>query len=187
VQLTSRTAYIIFLGLVVYCVISAIAFAVILPTLVVDDTFLFVIPLFIYIGLFIVTLAVFVPLLIFGRTRLIAVKVLATVLISFPCLITMGLFGLILISIPALIISRIPGNFLPPETLRMMLGVTSLLIFVGLVALFSVYLWYLLSKIIYQLVDKKPVAEFLATDEFFQFLRTNLFKLMTDIGISKKR
>jgi len=65
-------------------------------------TFLLYLGLMGYIGATVVTFVVFIPMMFFDTKRLMAKKVLATVLISFPYLITMGLFSVFIFVLPAL-------------------------------------------------------------------------------------
>jgi hypothetical protein len=66
-------------------------------------TFLIFLGLIVYVGLTVLTLLVFAPMLLINTKKLLAKKVLATVLISFPCLLAMGLLCVIIFVIPALI------------------------------------------------------------------------------------
>ena len=68
-------------------------------------TFLIFLGLIVYFGFTFVTLAVFVPMLFVDSKRLFAKKVISTVLISFPCLIVMGIICAIIFIIPALAFS----------------------------------------------------------------------------------
>lgn len=136
----------VFLGLIVYLTFTALAFVI------------------------------FIPMLFFQNTRLIAKKVLATVLISFPCLVITGLVFIIILILPALTFSWLANNGYIPRIPGIILAVTGSIIFVGLVAATALYLWYFTSKVIYYRLEKKPLADFLNTDKVFKILRTYLIK-----------
>jgi len=140
-------------------------------------TFLIFLGLIIYLGLISVTVIVFVPMFFLDSKKLMAKKVLTTALVSFPCLITMGLFCAIIFVIPTLVFSWFVNSGYIPQTLGTVLTIIGVLIFVGSVAISSLYLWYFISKIIYQRIDKKPITEFLVKDKVFKFLQPYLVKL----------
>ena len=104
-------------------------------------------------------------------------KVLATVLISFPCLIAMALFLSLVFLIPALTFSWLTNNDYIAKTPGIVFTIIGALTYVGSVAVCSLYIWYFTSKIIYQRLDKKPVSDFLDYDKVFNFLRPCLIKL----------
>ena len=139
-------------------------------------TFFIVLGLIAYFGLTAVTCIIFVPMLFFDRKRLFAKKVLATVLISFPCLIVMGLVFAIIFILPALLFSWLANNGYISRTTGIILAVTGLIIFASSVATSALYLWYFVSKLIYQRLDKKPLQDFLDSDKVFKFLRPYLIK-----------
>jgi len=140
-------------------------------------TFLIFLGLIVYLGLTSVTVVVFVPMLLIDSKKLIAKKVIATVLVSFPCLIAMGLFYAIIFVIPALVFSWFANSGYIPQALGIVLAIIGALIFVGSVAISSLYLWYFISRIIYQRLDKKPITEFIDKDKVFKFLQPYLIKL----------
>jgi hypothetical protein len=140
-------------------------------------TFLIFLGLIVYIGLTVLTLLVFAPMLLIDTKKLLAKKVLATVLISFPCLLAMGLLCVIIFVIPALIFFWLANSGYIPRTPGIVLGIIGALTFAISVASTSLYLWFFMSKIIYQRLDKKPVSEFLDNDNVFKFLRPYLIKL----------
>lgn len=139
-------------------------------------TFLIFIGFIVYLGLTAVTLVVFVPLLLIDTKRLLAKKILVTVLISFPCLITMGLFCAVIFVIPALAFSWLANSGYISKTPGIILAIIGALTFAVSVATSSLYLWYLTSKIIYLRIDKKPLADFLENDKAFKLLRPYLIK-----------
>ena len=139
-------------------------------------TFLVFLGAIVYFGITAVTLVIFLPMLLIEAKRIFAKKVLATVLISFPCLLVMGLCCVIVFLIPALVFGWLANGGYLPKVPGIILGITGLLIFAGSVATSSLYLWYFISKIIYQRLDKKPIAEFLDNDKVFKFLRPYLIK-----------
>ena len=129
-----------------------------------------------YIGLTTVTCIVFVPMLFIDRKKLLAKKVLATVLISFPCLLVMGLLCALIFVLPALLFSWLANNGYIPRTPGLILAIIGTLTFAVSVATSSLYLWYFISKIIYHRLYKKSVADFLDSDKVFRFLRPYLIK-----------
>ena len=136
----------IFLGLIVYLVFSALAFVI------------------------------FIPMLFFQRTRLIAKKVLVTVLISFPFLVVTEAIFLIIFILPALMFSWLANNGYISRTPGIILTITGLIVFVGCIAVTALYLWYFTSKMIYYRLERKPIADFLNSDRVFKVLRTYLIK-----------
>lgn len=139
-------------------------------------TFIIFLGLILYLVLTAVTCILFVPLLFIDSKKLIAKKVLATVLISFPCLIVMGLLGAIIFIIPAFVFYWFANNGYITGTLGIILAIIGVLTFAVFVATFSLYLWYFISKIIYHRLDKKSVNDFLDNDKIFRFLRPYLIK-----------
>jgi len=140
-------------------------------------TFLIFLALIAYIGLTVLSCIIFIPLLLVDSKNLLAKKVLVTVLISFPCLIVMGLLCAVIFILPALLFSWLANNDYISRTPGIILAITGLIIFAGSVATSALYLWYFISKIIYQRLDKKPLADFLNNDKVFKFLRPYLIKL----------
>jgi hypothetical protein len=131
----------------------------------------------VYIAITVVALVVFAPMLLFKSTRLLAKKILATVLISFPCLIVMGLFISLIFLIPALIFGWLAnGGYLPRKPV-MILGIIGLFVFAGLIIVCSLYLWIIASKLIYLRLEKKTTSAFLDNDIGFKLLRPYLIKL----------
>ncbi|NEN23212.1 hypothetical protein G3O08_06830 [Cryomorpha ignava] len=140
-------------------------------------TFLILLGLIIYIGLASVTLVVFAPMLLIDSKKLLAKKVILTVLISFPCLLVMGLLCVIIFLIPALVFFWLANGGYIPKTPIIILGIIGALVFVSSVATTSLYLWFFMSKIIFKRLDNKPVSEFLDNDKVFKFLREYFIKL----------
>ncbi|RYE25385.1 MAG: hypothetical protein EOP45_04810 [Sphingobacteriaceae bacterium] len=135
--------------------------------------------LIVYLGLTALTFVVSIPMLFFQPTRLIAKKVLVTVLVSFPCLIVTGLIFVIIFILPALLFSWLANNGYISKTPGIILAVMGLVVFVSLVVISGLCLWYFISKIIYCRLEKKPVLDFLENDKVFNVLRPYLpkFKL----------
>ena len=138
-------------------------------------TFFIFLGLIAYLGLTTLTCLVFIPMLFFDSRRLLAKKVIATVLISFPCLIIAGLFFAIIFILPALLFSWLANGYIS-STPGIIMAVMALIIFGGSVAVSALYLWYFVSKLIYQRLENKPVQEFLDNDKVFKFLRPYLIK-----------
>ena len=139
-------------------------------------TFFIFLGLIAYLGLTTLTCLVFIPMLFFDSRRLLAKKVIATVLISFPCLIIAGLFFAIIFILPALLFSWLANHGYISSTPGIIMAVMALIIFGGSVAVSALYLWYFVSKLIYQRLENKPVQEFLDNDKVFKFLRPYLIK-----------
>jgi hypothetical protein len=139
-------------------------------------TFFIFLGLIAYLGLTALTCLVFIPMLFLDSKRLFAKKVIATVLISFPCLLVAGLFFAIIFILPALLFSWLANEGYISKTPGIILAVTGLIIFAGLVAISALYLWYFVSKLIYQRLDNKPVQDFLDNDKVFKFLRPYLIR-----------
>lgn len=139
-------------------------------------TFFIFLGFIVYLGLIVVTSIVFVPMLLIDTKRLLAKKVLATVLVSFPCLITMGLFCAVIFVIPALAFSWLANNGYIPRTPGIILAIIGTLTFTVAVATSSLYIWYFTSKIIYHRLDKKSLSDFLESDKILKFLRPYLIK-----------
>ena len=144
-------------------------------------TFPIVLGMIVYLGLNVVTLVVFLPMLFFDNTNILAKKVISTVIISFPCLLVMGLFWGIVFIIPAVAYSWIAvflldTGFLPKAPVTI-IGVTGFLLLTGLVATSALYLWYFLSRIIYRLIEKKSFQDLINKDSIFKLLHPYLIKL----------
>jgi len=142
-------------------------------------TFLPFLAFMLYIAITGVCLVVFAPMLLIQSKKLLAKKVLITVLISFPCLMTVGiLFGIIFL-LPALLVSWLSNNNYISQTLGTILAVAGLLLFAVLVAICFLYLWCFLSRIIYKQLEKKPISEFLEKNKFlksYSKLKVNFFQ-----------
>ena len=129
-----------------------------------------------YIGLICISLIIFLPLHFFKSHRRKAMKVIATTLLSFPCLVlVLILFGLIF-TIPTVIFSRLAYAGYIPRIPGIIMLITGVLIFSTLVIASALYLWYFISKIIYQKIDNKPVSEVVNHDRVFNILRYYLIK-----------
>jgi len=140
-------------------------------------TFLIFLGLIVYLGLTMVTLVVFVPMLFINSKRLLAKKVIASVVISYPCLIVMGIIWTIIFVIPALTFSWLANAGYISKTPGIILAIIGLLIFAGLIAISSLYLWYIASRIIYYRLDKKLINDFLEKDQVFKYLKPYLIRL----------
>ena len=139
-------------------------------------TFLIFLGAIAYIGLTTLTCIVFIPMLFIESKKLFATKVLATVLISFPCLLVTGLLFIIIFILPALLFFWLMNSGYIPRIPGIILTIIGFIAFAGTVAISTLYLWYLTSKIIYHRLDKKPIADFLNNDKVFKFLRPCLIK-----------
>src|SRR5437868_6867246 len=103
----------------------------------------------IYIPLIILTSVICVPMFFIKSKRVLAKKIVATVLLSFPCFILSGILLFIVFLIPTLILSRlINGNYIP-QTIGPTIGVIGYIVFVLLVAITSIRLWVILSNLMY--------------------------------------
>ena len=139
--------------------------------------FLIFLGLIAYLGLIVLSSIVFVPMLFIDSMKLLAKKALATVLISFPCLIAVGIFWLIIFSVPAIVFSGLAYSGFIPRTLGIIMAIAGLLLFSIVVATSALYLWYFMCKIIYQRIYKKPFKEVFDNDSVFKFLSPYLIKL----------
>jgi len=137
-------------------------------------TFLPFLTFLLYIWISAGTLVIFVPLLFIQSRRLLAKKAIITVLISFPCLISTGILIAIIFSLPALLFLCLVNNNVIPQTFETISVIAAFLLFFGLVAVCSLYVWYFLSRVIYQLHEKRPVGEFLDSNRVFIFLQPYL-------------
>ena len=139
-------------------------------------TFLLFLGLIVYLGLTTLTCLIFIPQLFFDKTKLLAKKVMATVLVSFPCLLISGLLFSLIFLIPALLFLCLTYQGHLSKTLEIAFSITGILIFTICVASFSLYLWYFVSHLIYHRLDNRPIHPFLAKDKVLQFLQPYLIK-----------
>lgn len=139
-------------------------------------TFLPFLAFLFYIWVSGVTLVIFLPVLLVKSKRLLAKKIIITVLISLPCLISTGILIAIIFSLPALLFSWLANNNYISRAFGTPLLIAGLLFFLSLVAVCSLYIWYFLSKIIYKLLEKKPITEFLDNNKVFKFLQPYIGK-----------
>ncbi len=114
--------------------------------------------------------------MLFSSKKHIAKKALATVLISFPCLIIALIFFGLIFLIPGIIFLRLFQTDRILSTPISILLIIGLLIFLILVATSALYLWYFTSKIIHRKIDGKPLQEFVNNDKVFNFIRLFLIK-----------
>ena len=139
-------------------------------------TFLIFLGAIAYIVLTTLACIIFIPMLFIESKKLFAKKVLATVLISFPCLLVTGLLFTIIFILPALLFFWLVDSGYIPRLPGIILTIIGFLFFAGSVAISALYFWYLTSKVIYQRLDKKPVVDFLNNDKVFKFLKPYLIK-----------
>ena len=139
-------------------------------------TFLIFLGLIAYLGLTALTCLIFIPMLFFDGKRLFAKKVIATVLTSFPCLIITGLFYSVIFIFPTLLFSWLVNSGYISQRPGIFLTITGIIIFGGLVAVSALYLWYFVSKLIYQRLDNKPIQDFLKNEKVFKLLLPYLIK-----------
>jgi len=137
-------------------------------------TFLPFLAFIFYIGVTAITIAVFAPMLFINSTRLLAKKILITILIFFPCLITVAILIGLLFLLPALLFSWLADNNYIGQTPGTVLTIIGLFLFISIVAACSLYAWYFFSRIIYKLLEKRPVAEFLDNSKVFRYLQRYL-------------
>jgi hypothetical protein len=139
-------------------------------------TFFLFIAFIVYFWLSLITLIVFAPMLLIDSKRILAKKVIATVLISFPCLIATGIFWAIIFLIPTLIFTWFLHQDFIPETTGITLAILGFLTFLVTVSSSALYLWYFTSKIIHLKLDLKPVSDFLDNERVYALLRHYLIK-----------
>ena len=139
-------------------------------------TFFLFIVFVIYFWLSLVTLVIFLPMLLIDSKKIFAKKVIATVLISFPCLIVAGIFWVVILLIPALIFAWVLNHDYISETAELTLAIIGFLTFLAIVSASALYVWYFTSKIIYQKIDYKPVSDFLNNDKAYKIFRPYLIR-----------
>ena len=140
-------------------------------------TFLLFVGFLVYLLLTVLTAGIIFPILSVLQKRLLAKKFLATVLISFPCLIIMGVLLAIIFVIPGILFYWLANAGYIPQPVGIIIAIIATLTFTGAVASSSLYLWYFLSKIIYRRLEKKSFADILENDKVFNFLRKPLSTL----------
>ena len=140
-------------------------------------TFLLFMGLMFYIMIMTITSVICIPMLVIKSKRILAEKIIFTVLVSFPCLIVVGLALSIIFLLPALLFFWIMNNHYIPRTPGIILTIVGLLTFVTTTAVCALYLWYFTSNIIYKKLEQKPVSEFLNNDKIFIYLDPFLRKL----------
>src|SRR6478735_8398926 len=124
-------------------------------------TFILFLGMLCYIGFITLSLVICIPMLLIESTNLLAKKIILTVLISFPCLLITGFIFTIIGVLPALLFTWLYNNKFIPTVAGVYATIASFLIFVGIVAVCSLYLWYFASNVIYKRLDKKHLSEFL--------------------------
>lgn len=140
-------------------------------------TFLLFMGLILYIMIMIITSIFCIPMLLIKSKRILAEKIIFSVLVSFPCLIVVGLALSIILLLPALLFFWIMNNNYIPRTPGIILTIVGLFTFVTTTAVCSLYLWYFTSNIIYKKLEQKPVSDFLNKDKLFIYLKPFLRKL----------
>ncbi|MGY4539373.1 putative membrane protein YccC [Mucilaginibacter sp. UYNi724] len=140
-------------------------------------TFLLFLGFVCYLGFITLSLVICIPMLFIESVNLLAKKIILTVLISFPCLLMTGFVFTIVCVLPALLFTWLYNNKYIPTTVGIYATIASFLIFVGIVAICSLYLWYFASNLIYKRLDKKPLSDFLDNDKIYNYLKLFLIKL----------
>ena len=148
-------------------------------------TFLIFLALIVYIGITTISFLIFVPMLFIDAKRSFAKKVLATVLISFPCLMIMGVFCTAIFILPALLFFWLINSSFIPKIPAIVLTIIGVLTFAGSVMSTSLYLWYFISKIFIQKIDRKSISEFVDKDKVYRFLRPYLIRVRILRAIKK--
>jgi len=139
-------------------------------------TFLIFLALLLYIILLGLALLIYTPMLFIKSKKLMAKKVIATVVVSFPCLVIALLLVGMLCAAPGLLliwlasVEYISGIFVP------LIFLTGILFFIIIVIPLALYLWYFVCKILYLKIDNKSVAEFINNDKVFNFVLIYLKK-----------
>ncbi|MEJ5962618.1 hypothetical protein [Pedobacter immunditicola] len=138
-------------------------------------------PLFIgfifYVGLLAISVVLSIPLLFMKSKRLLAWKIVLTILISFPSLIAVVLVFFIAFFPPALIFFWLLNEKHSTSTFGIILTIIGFLIFIALIAVCSLYLWYFLSNLLYKRLDRKPISEFLNSDKVYNYVKPQLIRL----------
>lgn len=139
-------------------------------------TFLLFMGLMLYIAFMAISLTVCIPMLFIKSKKTLAKKIIFTVSISFPCLIVVGTAFCIVFLLPGILFFWMANNDYLSRNTGSVLALMGLLIFVSAVIVFSLYLWYLTSNIIYKRLDQKPITEFLNRDHVYLYLKPFLTK-----------
>ncbi len=129
-----------------------------------------------YFLLLSISLLLFTPMLFKRSTKQIAKKVIATIFLSFPCLVAvLILFGAILLVPGGIIFWLINTGYISKSAYSLIL-ITGLCVFLILVIASSLYLWYFTSKIIYLKIDNKSVSEYIKTAKIASFILAHFAK-----------
>jgi hypothetical protein len=137
----------------------------------VPPTFLIYLATILYFGISCLTLIVFIPMFFFKKMRALAKIIIATVLISLPCLIIVTIFFLTVFAVPAFSFWWLVKKFHLPEGLNIFVSLVGCLLFVISVIVGTFYLWELMSRIIWQWIERKPLNEILNKNKLIQFYR----------------
>ena len=133
-------------------------------------TFLPFLAFMFYIAVCAAGLIIFIALWFIPSKRQVAKKIFITILISFPCLVACAVLIGIVFLLPGLLFSWVAHNNYIQPAAENIIGVSALGLFIGLTALCALYLWYFLSRVIYKLIDNKPVSEFFNQDGLYKRL-----------------
>jgi len=140
-------------------------------------TFFLFIGFLLYIVFMAISLLVCIPMLLIKSKRLLAMKIMLTVSISFPCLIVVGIVFTAIFLLPALLFFWLANNNYIPKIPGITLTITGLLLFTTSIAICALYVWYFVSNIIYKRLDKQPVSAFLNRDKTYNYLKPYLMKV----------
>ncbi|MGV3539830.1 MAG: hypothetical protein ACO1OQ_08470 [Rufibacter sp.] len=141
-------------------------------------TFIYILGFIVYLFLSVATMFFFGPLLFVPSKREVAKKALVVVLISFPCLLLMSLFWTIILGIPGALLIwlfsavGIPLYFLSPV----------LLVYVLLLTSTSLYLWYLVTKVLWARIEGNSVSKMLEREKLYQRLKTSFQRLKNEMN-----
>lgn len=148
-------------------------------------SFIVILGFILYIGLSALTLGIFSPMLFISSTKVLAMKIIATVLISFPCLIIILTLFTIVLAIPGMLLLWLLHQDYISKSFGMYLSISCILIYITMVIVCSLYLWYLLSRVFYQYIDKKPITQLLRKNKISDFVLLFLIKNKLILGINK--
>lgn len=131
-----------------------------------------------YIVFLAISAVVCIPMLLIKSKKVLATKMLITAAISFPCLIVVALTLTVIILLPALLFFWMVNNNYIPKTAGVIFSIGGLLIYIAVIAICSLYLWYITSNVIYKRLDNMPISEFLDRDKIYNYLKPFLTKFL---------
>lgn len=120
-------------------------------------TFFYFLGFLVYLALAGVTTLIFGPMLFSKGQRKAAKKAFAVVLTSFPCLLCMSFVWTVIFGVPGFLLLWIMGEGNVP----LFLVIPGLYLYVMLVASTSLYVWYLVTKILWGKIEGTSIKDML--------------------------